>query len=371
MLASGVQFLKKSRVHVTTTKDLIATAVATGAPRVHLLLYKQHWMAITNLSALYRKHSNNTQKMCDCCLKTFHTNQRYKDHFQCDHTDYIQREVMPTDPVLRFKDLNRYVDLADIVYGDLEAILEPVNEHGRLQKHIPCCVGSYWVSSVEGTEYKEFKGRQCMEEFCEHLETLAMHIYERNKTRTREPAVKTAEDLARHEAATHCHWCRSVFVPGDRLKQKVFDHDHLTGKYRSASCQGCNNKLRQDRNTLVVAFHNLRNYDAHSLCLQGLTARPNWEVDVIAQTSEKYLTFCAYLPVEGRTKRAHFLKIKFIDSYQFMNCAPATLADILVKNNDYSLLKHVAAMRRKYPRATEAHLAAKGVFPYTLIAGKS
>ena len=61
---------------------------------------------------------------------------------------------MPDDD-LKFTEFHKCVDLSDIVYADMESILVKctvnddavVNTH-LLQKHIPCCVGSYWISKV-------------------------------------------------------------------------------------------------------------------------------------------------------------------------------------------------------------------------------
>ena len=154
---------------------------------------------------------------------------------------------MPKDPILQFKDFNKCVDLADVLYADIEAILEECNEPGMLRKHIPCCVGAYLVSKVEGCVYEEFKGVECMESFGKYLESLANRISERNKTATRVPAVRSDQEMAIHEEAEQCIWCKRTFDDRNSLFRKVFDHDHLTGKYRGAACQGCNNKLCQDK----------------------------------------------------------------------------------------------------------------------------
>src|ERR1700722_12397639 len=95
--------------------------------------------------------------------------------------------------------------------------------------------------------------------------------------------------MRRHDLATKCMWCSIVFVEGaDSLDRKVFYHCHLTGKYRGPVCQRCNNKLRQDRKKLTVAFHNFRGYDLYGLCLQGFANKRNWVLRPIAQNSEKY-----------------------------------------------------------------------------------
>ena len=47
----------------------------------------------------------------------------------------------------------------------------------------------------------------------------------------------------------------------------VRDHCHITGKYRGASHNACNLKLRLNpkTTTIPVVFHNLRGYDSHLL----------------------------------------------------------------------------------------------------------
>ena len=371
-----IEFVKRTKVAVYThfwgPKGLLECTfrpprtIAVEGPRVHILLYDDHWMAITNLSALYKTNPTNSIIICDCCLATFHIRKRYDDHLPCVPSTYIQHEVMPIDPILQFKDFNKCVDLADIVYADIEAILRRSHEAGKIQKHVPCCAGAYWVSRVDGNEYKEFSGEKCMEELCKYIDVLARYIYNRNRTATRVPAERTAEEMERHEAATQCMWCKREFIMHNPLLQKVFDHDHLTGRYRGPACQACNNKLRQDRNTLVVAFHNFRGYDSHALCLEGLSNMPKWDLRPIAQNPEKYMSISAYLRVDEMNPMSRF-KVKFIDTLQLMNSSLATLAQNMCKNNNYQLMRHSMAMRDTYPNITQADIAAKGIFPYSYI----
>ena len=45
--------------------------------------------------------------------------------------------------------------------------------------------------------------------------------------------------------------------------------------------------------TLPVFFHNLKNYDMHSMCLEGFSKMKDWVLKPIAQTKEKYITLTA------------------------------------------------------------------------------
>src|SRR5271156_4796931 len=119
-------------------------------------------MAITNLSALYRRNKvSGCFKMYNTCLATFHNIQPYLDHLPCHPDRHIQTENMPDDD-LEFKEFHKRVDLSDIVYADVESILVKcaVNDDNDyavanthlLQKHLLCCVGSYWISQVSESQ---------------------------------------------------------------------------------------------------------------------------------------------------------------------------------------------------------------------------
>src|SRR5437773_7398848 len=273
----------------------------------------------------------------------------------------------------QFKANCKCVALSDVIYADMEAILEKCihdDDSNLLQRRIPCCVGAYWVSKVETFkgQYDEFKGVNCIAEFVDYLEEKAKYLHDRNKTlSTRIKAERTREEMVRHLASTSCIWCKYDFIDGDNKFSKVFDHDHLTGKYRGAACKQCNFKLIQNRKQLVVAFHNFRGYDSHGLCLQGLALKPNWRLRPVAPNSQKYITLTADLRFDdGPMKMANVFQIKFIDSLQLLNSSLATLAKNLIKNNnDYSLLSHSMTMKLQYPTLEDKHIAGKGIFPYS------
>jgi hypothetical protein len=148
----------------------------------------------------------------------------------------------------------------------------------------------------------------------------------------------------------------------------VFDHDHLTGKYRGPARQGCNNKLRQERKKLIVAFHNFRGYDSHGLCLQGFAVKPDWSLRPIAQNSEKYISLTAVLRIQDAPIKNECFTVKFIDTLQLLNSSLSTLATNLIRNgNDYSLLRHSMQMKLQYPALRETDIAGKGTFPYSYV----
>src|SRR5437773_9253535 len=130
---------------------------------------------------------------------------------------------MPTEP-LQFKAFSKCVALSDVIYADMEAILEKCthdnddDDSNLLQRHIPCCVGAYWVSKVEIVkgQYDEFKGVNCIAEFVEYLEEKAKYLHDRNKTHsTRIKAERIREEMARHLATTSGIWCKHAPIDGN------------------------------------------------------------------------------------------------------------------------------------------------------------
>eukprot|EP00732_Lithocolla_globosa_P000911 Lithocolla_globosa_v1_NODE_360_length_4320_cov_124.833529.p3 type:complete len:117 gc:universal NODE_360_length_4320_cov_124.833529:2712-2362(-) len=65
--------------------------------------------------------------------------------------------------------------------------------------------------------------------------------------------------------------------------KKVRDHCHITGQFRGTACSGCNLKARQPT-TIPVAFHNLKNYDAH-LIIKDLNIT-NEKISLIPNTED-------------------------------------------------------------------------------------
>ena len=96
----------------------------------------------------------------------------------------------------------------------------------------------------------------------------------------------------------------------------------------------------------------------HVLCATALGKMKDWNLSVIAQTTERYLSLTAQIPsgFTRKTERQRFFSLRFIDSFQFMSASLATL----VSNMKPEKMKLCAQLG--WPQ----HLIqAKGVFPYS------
>jgi hypothetical protein len=132
-----------------------------------------------------------------------------------------------------------------------------------------------------------------------------------------------------------CGICNQEYTDDD----KVWDHCHITGKYRGAAHNNCNLQYKIPRHIPVV-FHNLRGYDSH-LLVQQFGKFPDDDVSVIPNNTEKYMSITL-----GR--------FRFIDSFQFMSASLEALAKNLKKfpNLESEIKENVDLLKQK------------GVYPY-------
>ena len=116
-----------------------------------------------------------------------------------------------------------------------------------------------------------------------------------------------------------CWICEKLIDDDD---EKVWDHCHITGKFRGAAHWSCNINLKLTKKVPVI-FHNLRGYDSHLIFYE--LKNFDVKIDVIPNRLEKYM--------------ASFLNknFVFIDSMQFMNSS----LEKLIKNLSDDDLKYL------------------------------
>ena len=147
----------------------------------------------------------------------------------------------------------------------------------------------------------------------------------------------TREDWRAHNSATTCE------KPLE--SDSVYDHCHITGKYRGAAHNACNLKLRLNpkTTTIPIVFHNLRGYDSH-LLMQAIS-KVEGRISCILNNTEKYISFSLG-------------QVRFIDSAQFL----LTSLDKLVAANKPEAFR----IKARHEPAEERRklLMHKGVYPY-------
>ena len=126
----------------------------------------------------------------------------------------------------------------------------------------------------------------------------------------------SAEEEERFQLSNSCWICDKLFDVGD---DKVRDHCHITGKYRSGTHWSCNINLKLSKKIPVI-FHDLRGYDSHLIIKE--ISKFDVKVSVIPNGLEKYMVFTIDK------------NLVFIESLQFMNSSLDSLVKNL-SNNDF------------------------------------
>ena len=152
-----------------------------------------------------------------------------------------------------------------------------------------------------------------------------------------------------------------------KIKKKVRDHCHFTGRYRGAAHSLCNLKYRKPNFTPVV-FHNLSGYDSH-LFIKNLGFSEG-NIDCIPNNEERYISFTKNIQIGSYDKVvineqgkiiletiALHNQIRFIDSFKFMATSLDKLVNNLPKDEFNNLKRHYTG--EKFNTITR-----KGVYPY-------
>ena len=135
-----------------------------------------------------------------------------------------------------------------------------------------------------------------MKIFCEDLKDQAMKIINYEK---KEMIPLTNEEIESYENQEICHICEKEFCTDKdnkkefKLKRKVRDHCHYTGKYRGAAHSICNLRYKISKEIPVV-FHNGSTYDYHFINKQ-LAREFKGYFHCLGENTEKYISFSVQL----------------------------------------------------------------------------
>ncbi|CAL1268473.1 unnamed protein product [Larinioides sclopetarius] len=323
--------------------------------RVTNLLYisqgdNKHYCLIKNMSRLLgdlTKYNGETF-YCYSCLHRFSNETLLKDHVPYCNEHTPQRIVMPEpgeDIVLEFKQFKFSQPVPYVIYADFEALIQQIQgDITKTTSHIPCGY-AYLIIGPNGLPLKPitiYRGADAVDHFLKSI--VAEKDILAAKLHSITPMDMTTRDLENFQKVTHCNLCKKWLG-----KDRVRDHDHITGKYRQALHNKCNLQLKQ-RKMIPCIFHNLKNYDGH-LIMQGLGKLQDHEIGVIPNTMEKYISFSI------RRRMENPVTLQFIDSLQFLNASLQKLVENLYKSK-FSIMENcVSSPHREL-------LLKKGIYPY-------
>ena len=174
-----------------------------------------------------------------------------------------------------------------------------------------------------------------MEIFCKDLKDQTMKIINHEKKKI---IPLTGAEKEAHENQKNCYICENQFCTNKnnekeskKLKQKVRDHCHYTGKYRGVAHSICNLHYKISREIPVI-FHNGSTYDYHFIIKQ-LAREFKGTFDYFGENTEKYITFSVPIKKNHDNDKTIICKLKCIDSYRFMSDSLSSLVDNLSEIN--------------------------------------
>lgn len=345
---------------------------------------QSHYCWIKNLSRLVssQKSRNGHEKyICEGCLIYFTTEEKLTRHQgeDCNQLKAVLPgnelkinkfgEIVPEN-ILQFEKFEKQLKIPFIIYADFEALLKPVHTSipdptkpftVKCFEHVPYSFAYYVKCSFDEnlSKLELYRGENAGIEFMKRLENDIKLMYKYYLGKVREMIPLNDEEKKNYEEATTCHICDK---PIENVLEKVCDHDHMSGAYRGAAHMTCNINYKEPKFVPIV-FHNLSNYDSH-LFIKTF-ALENEDVEVIAQNKEKYISFSKRLHVgdiidcKGK-KRKVFYKLRFIDSFRFMNCSLEKLASYLEDEQCKEIYKY-------YKEEKFQLIRQKGIFPYNFL----
>ena len=154
-----------------------------------------------------------------------------------------------------------------------------------------------------------YRGPNATEEFVRRLDKELRKINDVLEVKVER--IVTEEAKKEFTEAVSCWICNGDF----KQDKKVWDHCHITGKFRGAAHSACNLKLQVEarKTPIPVVFHNFRGYDSHLVCESVGQSVSVHQIKAIAETFECY-------------KSMKVGQFKYIDSMQFMASSLANFA---------------------------------------------
>ena len=199
---------------------------------------------------------------------------------------------------LRGSDRMKMAPLHTLMAADFECILDPIQEEkGNIlfeSEHKPCgytlVMESDFPELCKHEAYFGTSAQDTIAKFCRTLIDWATKVHDFYITHYKDVVWDDGEEQEYRDAEV-CYICKKPFLKSPLGRRKACDHDHMTGKYLGAACNGCNINRRPDRQKIPLFFHNGRNYDTHLLIREITKKEYDCVFDGIPQNSQKFMTF--------------------------------------------------------------------------------
>ena len=145
-----------------------------------------------------------------------------------------------------------------------------------------------------------------------------------------------SDQITLYESQKVCHLCKKKFCYDKNKKSeyaichKARDHCHYPGSFRGAAHNICNLRYKVPQKVPIV-FHNSSTYDYHFITKQ-LAEDFKGQFESLGENTKKNITFSVPIKEDDNSKKITY-KLKFIDSYRFMQSKLSDLVDNLPEIN--------------------------------------
>ena len=219
---------------------------------------------------------------------------------------------MPSEDtkILEFNQYQKSDKAQFSIYADLECLIEKIDGYknnpensstAKVGEYISSGFSMSTISSFKSieNEHDVYRGKECIEKFCESLREHAMEIinFEKNKMK-----LLANEQQESYENAKICYICREKFEDKnakDKKYCKVRDHCHYTGEYRGVAHRICNVKCSLPKEIAIV-FHIGSSYDCHFI-IKEIAEEFEGQCNILGENTEKYITIS--FPIEKEVSR--------------------------------------------------------------------
>ena len=192
---------------------------------------------------------------CFRCLSAFKTEEKCSSHNEnCSYGDVQRIELPSAGSQVKYKNYNKELKHPYVIYADFETLSVKNTTSSSVIATLPVCSYGYvavdWNGKVVHSDFA--RGEKMGQAFLESIIECAKKLNE-SLTAARKPLQMTPMDENAFKKAKDCHICGE----GLTNKDKVRDHDHLTGVFRGAAHYQCN--FAYSLPTVIpVMFHNLK-----------------------------------------------------------------------------------------------------------------
>ncbi|XP_055371967.1 uncharacterized protein LOC129605956 [Condylostylus longicornis] len=277
--------------------------------------------------------------MCSGCLLHFNSQSILEKHkHECNKI--VTRLPTKESEILKFKNYYQQLDVPFVIYADSECILEKIqgcqqnlaiSSTTDIELHTPIAFSYFIKCSFDSSldKYRNFKGENCADDFLKNLIGDCSDLFENYILKKKPMIPLTKEQITQNLNTKVCHICEEEIELED---DEVYDHCHLTGKFRGISHNKCN------------LSYNLN-------CVHG-------SINVIPLNKEKYFSLSKSIKSDYS---GTYFTLRFLDSFRFLGSS----LDSLGRNLEDSQLINV---RNHYPDNIKFNLMKnKGIFPYSYV----